>query len=95
MDVLISHLKPNPQIPISYRIAELSASIIAKICFSRFEQDLIVNAGALGPLVSCLEYHKMPKLQEAALDAISSLCCNNYPVVLTISQLECTFLYIF
>ena len=80
MHVLISHLN-SVSSPHSLKIAELAASILAKIATSTKEQNRITDAGALEPLIRLLEQSHFPRLQESVLEAIASLCLNNYRIV--------------
>jgi hypothetical protein len=91
LKVLISHLNPVEPTNVLLRISELAASILARVAVSKEMQAQIFKAGALFPLVSLIENHSTVKLQEAALDAISSLCFDNYEIVVQLSQLKSIF----
>jgi hypothetical protein len=61
------------------KVSETAASIIAKVARSPQSQSLFVEAGAIRRLAHFLDisWTTFPKMQEAALDAISSLCRNS------------------
>ena len=40
------------------------------------------------PLIRLLEKNEFPKLQEAALEAISSLCYGNYKIAASLNQMK-------
>ncbi|KAJ3334156.1 Armadillo repeat-containing protein 8 [Blyttiomyces sp. JEL0837] len=79
---LTSTLTPQQQQKpsLSLRLSEIAASIVAKISTTLDNQKRLVEAGAVPLLVSLLNPQFTPlysKLQESALDALSSLCRDN------------------
>ncbi|KAI7906460.1 armadillo-type protein [Cokeromyces recurvatus] len=57
-------------------IAEFTAAIIAKFCDTQLQQIQLEQAGAIQPLVNLLNSGCI-KAQEAALDAVATLCREN------------------
>ncbi|KAI8388249.1 armadillo-type protein [Radiomyces spectabilis] len=64
-------------------IAEFIASIIAKSCYTHEQQMQFAAAGAIQPLVNLL-HSGCIKAQEAALDAMATLCRDNSELAYTI-----------
>jgi hypothetical protein len=58
------------------KITEFSASIIARCCDTNEQQVLFEEMGAIPPLIRLL-HSGCIKAQEAALDAIATLCREN------------------
>ena len=79
--MLISRLIPADHSPSLVKISEQAASILARMAVSNADQNKIVEAGVLPPLISLLDKDQYSRLQEAALDALSALCYNNFNVV--------------
>jgi len=91
---IISHLKPcdsnlsgsiamrnNP-----YRISEVTAQLISKISISTDEQNKIAHNEAIPLLLNLItsKYDFYPKIQEAALEALSCLCKENKDICLEV-----------
>lgn len=57
-------------------IAEFSASIVAHCCDTQEQQMQLASAGVIPPLVNLLHSGHV-KAQEAALDALATLCREN------------------
>jgi hypothetical protein len=69
-------------------IAESVALIIANCCDSAVQQGSFSQSGAiprLGKLVCSIN----PKIKEAALDALSSLCRENETIAKELADLQC------
>ncbi|KAI9472428.1 MAG: armadillo-type protein [Benjaminiella poitrasii] len=67
-------------------IAEFTAAIIAKFCDTQLQQLQLERAGAAQPLVNLLSSGCI-KAQEAALDAIATLCRENKELAMNSNQL--------
>lgn len=91
---IISHLKPcdsnlsgsiamrnNP-----YRISEVTAQLISKISTSPEEQRKIVHQESIPLLLNLItsKYDFYPKVQEAALEALSCLCKENKDICIEV-----------
>ncbi|KAI7864822.1 armadillo-type protein [Spinellus fusiger] len=57
-------------------IAEFAAAIVARCCDTQDQQMRLAAAGVISPLVKLL-YSECTKVQEAALDALTTLCREN------------------
>ena len=57
-------------------IAEFTAAVIAKCCDTQEQQMQLASAGVIPPLVNLLHSGHV-KAQEAALDALATLCREN------------------
>lgn len=74
-------------------IAEFTAAIVSKCCDTDTQQLQLQEAGIVQPLVDILHSHCI-KAQEAALDALSSLCHENRLLGDIIIQSKCkSFFY--
>jgi HEAT repeat protein len=91
---IISHLKPcdsnlsgsiamrnNP-----YRISEVTAQLISKISINTEEQNKIAHHEAIPLLLNLItsKYNFYPKVQEAALEALSCLCKENKDICMKV-----------
>lgn len=74
-------------------IAEFTAAIVSKCCDTDTQQLQLQEAGIVQPLVDILHSHCI-KAQEAALDALSSLCHENRLLGDIIIQSKCKNFFI-
>lgn len=82
-------LSQPPQLPISktsLQISEVAVSILARLADQELLRETLSKAGVVSILVAWLneEWTGFPRVQEAALDALASMCKSNGSVCFTI-----------